>query len=248
MKFKMRFFYKNLILAFLSLSILGCGETATSDASKSTGVDAEKISNSSKQNQSEQSDNTPAKEQKKKQILFFGDSLTAGYGLDDPSESYVGVIQERIDSLGLNYQTVNAGVSGETSSGGNDRIDWILEQNKIDVFILELGANDGLRGIKTEETTKNLQSIFDKVKAKFPEAKLVVAGMLAPPNMGNDFTQKFAAIFSDLAKKNNAAFVPFLLEGVGGIPELNQRDGIHPTTEGHKILAENVWKELKDVL
>lgn len=234
----MRFFYKNVLVVFLSLSILGCGETAKSDAAKNTTIETEKTAN-----------NTPAKkEKKKKQILFFGDSLTAGYGLDDPSESYVGVIQERIDSLGLDYQTVNAGVSGETSSGGNDRIDWILEQNKIDIFILELGANDGLRGIKTEETTKNLQSIFDKVTAKFPEAKLFVAGMLAPPNMGNDFTQKFAAIFSNLAKNNNAAFVPFLLDGVGGIPELNQRDGIHPTTKGHEILADNVWKELEGLL
>ena len=233
----MRFYYKNLMVVFLSLSIFGCGETTTSDAVTKTTT--EETVNA----------NTPTKkEKKKKQILFFGDSLTAGYGLDDPSESYVGVIQERIDSLGLNYQTVNAGVSGETSSGGNDRIDWILEQNKIDVFILELGANDGLRGIKTEETTKNLQSIFDKVKAKFPGAKLVVAGMLAPPNMGSDFTQKFAGIFSNLSKNNNAAFVPFLLDGVGGIPELNQRDGIHPTTKGHKILAENVWEELKNIL
>jgi acyl-CoA thioesterase-1 len=234
----MRFSHKNILLVFLSLSIFGCGETTNSDAVKSTKTTTEKTPN-----------NTPTKkEKKKKQILFFGDSLTAGYGLDDPSESYVGVIQERIDSLGLDYQTVNAGVSGETSSGGNDRIDWILEQNKIDVFILELGANDGLRGIKTEETTKNLQSIFDKVKAKFPGVKLVVAGMLAPPNMGNDFTQKFAGIFSNLSKDNNAAFVPFLLDGVGGIPALNQRDGIHPTTKGHKILAENVWKELKGIL
>lgn len=238
MKLKMRFFYKKIMFVFLSLSILGCGETATNAAVKSAKTESEKTAN-----------NTPTKKsKKKKQILFFGDSLTAGYGLDDPSESYVGVIQERLDSLELDYQTVNAGVSGETSSGGNDRIDWILEQNKIDIFILELGANDGLRGIKTEETTKNLQSIFDKVKAKFPEAKLLVAGMLAPPNMGNDFTQKFAAIFSTLAKKNNAAFVPFLLDGVGGIPDLNQRDGIHPTMKGHKILADNVWKELKGIL
>lgn len=234
----MRFFYKNLMVVFLSSSIFGCGETTNSDTVKNTKTKTEKTDN-----------NTPTKkEKKKKQILFFGDSLTAGYGLDDPSESYVGVIQERIDSLELDYQTVNAGVSGETSSGGNDRIDWILEQNQIDVFILELGANDGLRGIKTEETTKNLQSIFDKVKAKFPEAKLIVAGMLAPPNMGSDFTQKFAGIFSNLSKNNNAAFIPFLLDGVGGIPELNQRDGIHPTTKGHKILAENVWKELKSIL
>lgn len=229
------------MVVLFSLSIIGCGETTTSDSIKDTKAGTDKTSNAT-------ANTSTKKEKKKKQILFFGDSLTAGYGLDDPSESYVGVIQEKIDSLGLDYQTVNAGVSGETSSGGNDRIDWILQQNKIDIFILELGANDGLRGIKTEETTKNLQSIFDKVKAKFPEAKLVVAGMLAPPNMGNDFTQKFANIFSSLAKKNAAAFVPFLLEGVGGIPALNQRDGIHPTTKGHKILAKNVWKELKGIL
>lgn len=234
----MRLFYKNVIVFFLSLSMIGCGEIATNDATKNLKADSKGITN-----------NTPTKKaKKKKQILFFGDSLTAGYGLEDPSDSYVGVIQEKIDSLGLDYNTVNAGVSGETSSGGDDRIDWILEQNNIDIFILELGANDGLRGIKTEVTSKNLQSIFDKVKAKFPEAKLFVAGMLAPPNMGNDFTQKFAAIFSNLAKKNNAAFVPFLLDGVGGIPELNQRDGIHPTTKGHKILADNVWAELKVLL
>lgn len=234
----MRFLYKNLMVTFLSLSIIGCGETTTPNSSKKNNVEPERITN-----------NTLVKKQKKKkQILFFGDSLTAGYGLEDPSESYVGVIQERIDSLDLDYQTVNAGVSGETSSGGNDRIDWILEQNKIDVFILELGANDGLRGIKTEETAKNLQSIFDKVKIQFPEAKLMVAGMLAPPNMGNDFTEKFASIFSDLSKNNNATLVPFLLDGVGGIPELNQQDGIHPTTKGHKILAENVWKELEAIL
>jgi len=237
-KQKMRFLYKNLMVTFLSLSIIGCGETTTPNSSEKNNVEPERITN-----------NTLVKKQKKKkQILFFGDSLTAGYGLEDPSESYVGVIQERIDSLDLDYQTVNAGVSGETSSGGNDRIDWILEQNKIDVFILELGANDGLRGIKTEETAKNLQSIFDKVKIQFPEAKLMVAGMLAPPNMGNDFTEKFASIFSDLSKNNNATLVPFLLDGVGGIPELNQQDGIHPTTKGHKILAENVWKELEAIL
>ena len=234
----MRFFYKNLMLVFLSFSILGCGETTANDAVKNAKTDAEEIAN-----------NTPVKKtKKKKQILFFGDSLTAGYGLEDPSDSYVGVIQERLDSLGLDYQTVNAGVSGETSSGGNDRIDWILEQNKIDIFILKLGANDALRGIKTEETAKNLQSIFDKVKATFPEVKLFVAGMLAPPNLGNDFSQKFAAIFSNLAKNNNAAFVPFILDGVGGIPELNQRDGIHPTIKGHKILAKNIWEELESML
>lgn len=182
-----------------------------------------------------------------KTILFFGDSLTAGYGLNDPSEAFPGVIAKRIDSLKLPYKIVNAGVSGETSAGGNNRIDWILKQ-KVDVFILELGANDGLRGIPPTETAKNLQSIVDKVKAKYPNAKLVMLGMQVPPNMGSDYVNKFKAVFPTIAGKNKMALVPFLLQGVGGIPKLNQPDGIHPTEQGAKIVAENVWSVLKGQL
>lgn len=179
-------------------------------------------------------------------ILFFGNSLTAGYGVE-PSEAFPSLIQNRIDSLKLPYKVVNAGVSGETSSGGNGRIDWILRQ-LVDVFVLELGANDGLRGIPADETKKNLQAIIDKVKAKYPEAKLVLAGMQIPPNMGLQYTNEFKGLFSQLAQKNNMTLIPFLLEGVGGEVKYNQKDGIHPTAEGHKIVAENVWKVLKDVL
>ena len=179
-----------------------------------------------------------------KTILFFGDSLTAGYGLDDPSEAFPGVIEKKIDSLKIPYKVVNAGVSGETSAGGNARVDWLLKQ-KVDIFILELGANDGLRGIPAKETTKNLQSIIDKVKVKFPNAKLVMLGMQVPPNMGADYVNKFKATFPALAAKNKMALVPFLLQGVGGHPDLNQADGIHPTEKGAKIVAENVWSVLK---
>jgi len=227
--------FKKIFLAFLIFGIFSCNDSATTTNTKTESTTT-------------QESTTKTTSKKKKQILFFGDSITAGYGLEDPSKSYVGFIQQKLDSLNMNYQTVSAGVSGETSSGGNDRIDWILENNTIDVFILELGANDGLRGIPTEETTKNLKSIFDKVKTKFPDAKLVVAGMYAPPNMGDDFNKKFAAIFSKLAKSYNAALVPFLLDGVAGIPELNQRDRIHPTSKGHEILADNVWTVLQKVL
>ncbi|WP_184542862.1 arylesterase [Mucilaginibacter sp. FT3.2] len=180
-------------------------------------------------------------------VLFFGDSLTAGYGLDDPSQSFPGDIEKRIDSLKLPYKVVNAGVSGETSAGGNGRIDWTLKQ-KVDVFILELGANDGLRGISPTETSKNLQSIIDKVKAKYPKAKLVMLGMQVPPNMGADYANKFKAVFPTLAAKNKMALVPFLLQGVGGHPDLNQGDGIHPTEKGAKIVASNVWEVLKGEL
>lgn len=182
----------------------------------------------------------------KKTIVFFGNSLTAGYGLS-PSEAFPAIIQNKIDSLGLPYKVINAGVSGETSSGGNGRIDWILKQ-PLDVFVLELGANDGLRGIPLSETKKSLQSIIDKVKAKYPEAKLVLAGMQIPPNMGVTYTTEFRNIYPDLAKKNAAMLIPFLLEGVGGDLKLNQQDGIHPTTEGHQIVAENVWRVLEDLL
>ncbi|SIR70221.1 acyl-CoA thioesterase-1 [Mucilaginibacter lappiensis] len=182
-----------------------------------------------------------------KTVLFFGDSLTAGYGLDDPSEAFPGVIKDKIDSLKLPYKVINAGLSGETTAGGNARLDWLLKQ-KVDVFILELGANDGLRGIPVNETNKNLQSIIDKVKAKYPEVKIVLLGMQVPPNMGADYVNKFKAIFPDLAAKNHTQLVPFLLQGVGGIPALNQADGIHPTAQGAKIVANNVWGVLKGVL
>jgi acyl-CoA thioesterase-1 len=182
----------------------------------------------------------------KKAIVFFGNSLTAGYGVS-PSEAFPAIIQKKIDSLGLPYQVTNAGVSGETSSGGKTRIDWILRE-PVEIFVLELGANDGLRGTPLSETKKNLQDIIDKVKAKYPGTKLVFAGMEIPPNMGQTYTTEFRNIYTELAAKNKMTLIPFLLEGVGGEPELNQADGIHPTAEGHLIVAENVWKELQKLL
>lgn len=181
-----------------------------------------------------------------KVILFFGTSLTAGMGLN-PNEAFPAVIQEKIDSLNLPYEVVNAGLSGETTASGKNRINWVMSQ-KIDIFVLELGANDGLRGIPLKETKSNLQAIIDMVKEKNPDTKIVLAGMEIPPNMGEAYTSEFRNIFPGLAKKNNLELVPFLLKGVGGVPELNQPDGIHPTAEGHKILANNVWEVLKPVL
>ncbi len=183
---------------------------------------------------------------KKKTIVFFGNSLTAGYGLS-PSEAFPAIIQNKIDSLGLPYQVINAGVSGETSSGGKTRIDWILRQ-PVDIFVLELGANDGLRGIPLSETKKSLQSIIDKVKAKNPATKLVFAGMQIPPNMGQKYSTEFRNIYTELATKNEMTLIPFLLEGVGGEAKLNQQDGIHPTAEGHRIVAANLWRQLETLL
>ncbi|HEV8716175.1 MAG TPA: arylesterase [Candidatus Binatia bacterium] len=181
-----------------------------------------------------------------KVILFFGDSLTAGYGLE-PSLAFPALIQEKINSLGWNFRVINAGVSGETTAGGLRRINRVL-QRPVDVFVLELGANDGLRGLPVEEVKQNLQAIIDQVKNTYPEVKVVLAGMQVLSNLGRDYTTRFRTIFPELAAANNATLIPFLLEGVGGIRELNLPDGIHPTPAGQKIVAENVWKVLEPVL
>lgn len=179
-------------------------------------------------------------------ILFFGNSLTAGMGLD-PKNAFPAIIQEKIDSLGLEYEVVNAGLSGETTAAGRNRINWVLNQD-VAIFVLELGANDGLRGVPLEETRKNLQAIIEVVRAKNPETKIILTGMQIPPNMGNEYATGFRNIFPELAEKNDVYLVPFLLEDVGGISELNQADGIHPTAEGQKILAKNVWDVLEPIV
>jgi acyl-CoA thioesterase I len=193
------------------------------------------------------SSNNPVENTSQKNILFFGDSLTAGYGLDDISESYPSVVQSKIDSAKLPYKVTNAGVSGETTAGGKGRISWILKQ-KVDVFVLELGANDGLRGIPVKATAQNLQDIVDSVKAKYPQAKLMITGMMVPPNMGATYANDFKAVFPAIASKNNMTLMPFLLKDVAGNPALNQKDGIHPTAEGTKIVGNNVWNVLKNIL
>ena len=188
------------------------------------------------------------KAETRKNIIFFGNSLTAAYGLEDLSKGFVGLIQDRIDSLGLPYRCINAGLSGETTAGGKGRVDWVIDQQPFDIFILELGGNDALRGIQPDDGIKNLQSIIDKVKAKSPSVKIILAGMEAPRNMGNTYLKAFHEMYPTLAKKNNTLLIPFILEGVGGIAELNQKDGIHPTEAGNKIVAETIWGVLKPIL
>lgn len=181
-----------------------------------------------------------------KSILFLGDSITAGYGLDQ-SQAFPALIQDKIDALNLKYTVVNAGLSGETSSGGLRRVGWLFRSN-VDILVLELGANDGLRGIDLSVTKSNLQQIIDKARESNPDVRIIVAGMQVPPNLGQSYTNEFRQIFPDLAKKNNAKLIPFILEGVAGDPTLNLSDGIHPNIEGQKILADNVWKVLRPLL
>lgn len=181
-----------------------------------------------------------------KTIVVLGDSIAAGYGLD-PDEAFPTLLQEKIDAAGLNYKVVNAGQSGDTSAGGLRRISWLLRQ-PVDFLLLELGGNDGLRGIDPEETEKNLQGIIDKVRQKNPAAQIVIAGMQMPENMGKEYTTRFREVFPALAQKNGATLIPFLLEGIGGKADLNQADRIHPTAEGHRMIAMTIWKVLQPVL
>jgi acyl-CoA thioesterase-1 len=179
-------------------------------------------------------------------VMFLGTSLTAGFGID-PDQAYPSIIQQKIDSAGLDYRVVNAGVSGETSAGALRRVDWLL-QAPVSVLVVETGANDGLRGLPADSLRANIQAILDRAKKLQPAPKLVLLGMRVPPNYGRPYSQRFQAIYPELAQANDAALVPFLLEGVGGSANLNQPDGVHPTAEGQRKMAETVWRVLEPVL
>ncbi|MGH8018093.1 MAG: arylesterase [Opitutaceae bacterium] len=179
-------------------------------------------------------------------IVFFGDSLTAGYGVE-PEQAYPALIQQEIREAGLDFEVVNSGLSGETTAAGARRVDWILRRPAA-VFVLALGGNDGLRGVPVEETENNLSRIIETVQKQQPQARIILAGMQAPPNMGLAFTSKFRALFPRLAERYSLPLVPFLLEGVGGVFEYNLADGIHPNPKGHQIVADNIWPILEPVL
>jgi acyl-CoA thioesterase-1 len=211
-----------LILVGLSTLLFSCGGNS-----------------SEKTNQGSADSTATSQKSEQKLILFFGNSLTAGYGID-PEDAFPGLTQAALDSLGKDYKVINGGLSGETTAGGLSRLDWFLEEEPY-LFVLELGGNDGLRGIQLSETKKNLLGIIDKVKAKYPNTKIILAGMQIPPNMGQEYTDEFKTIYPAVAKEKNVTLIPFLLEGVAGDPDLNLPDGIHPTEEGHKIVFGTIW-------
>ena len=228
MHLKIRQYTSFAFISFL-LSVFSCGQKPSETKDSITQAEQQSLP-----------------EQEKKTIVFFGNSLTAGYGLE-PEESFVGIIQHRIDSLDLNYQTINGGLSGETTASGLNRLDWFLEEEPY-IFVLELGGNDGLRGIPVSETKANLKKMIDLVQQKYPQTHIVLAGMQIPPNMGQSYAQDFRGIFKELAEGENLTLIPFLLEGVAGDPLLNLPDGIHPSVEGHQIVAETVWEYLEPML
>ena len=187
-----------------------------------------------------------AAEAKHRTIVILGDSIAAGSGVE-LSEAFPSLLQRRIAEKQLPYEVVNAGVSGDTTAGGVRRMPWLLKQH-IDVLVVELGGNDGLRGLSPEETRANIEKIISLAREKYPDVRIVVAGMQMPQNMGAEYNRKFRELFTAVAKEKETALIPFLLEGVGGKPELNMPDRIHPNPEGHKIVASNVWSVLEPML
>ena len=180
-------------------------------------------------------------------VVFLGTSLTAGLGLERESDGYVAQLSEMADSAGKAFRAVNAGVSGETSAGGLRRLDWVLRE-PLDVLVVELGANDGLRGQDPMALATNLSTIIQRARTRYPDVVVILAGMEAPPNLGERYTGAFRQVFPAVADAEQVALIPFLLAGVAGVPELNQDDRIHPTPEGHRMVAENAWTVLGPVL
>lgn len=224
------------LIALLSVLLIACGtdDESTDDARGDTPPIAMRDSVSSNVGSNE------------KIILFLGNSLSAGLGVDSDA-AFPSLIQQKIDSLGWDFRVVNAGVSGETSSGGLGRIEWVLRE-RVDLLVLELGGNDGLRGISADVTKRNLQEIVSKTRGIYPDAEIVLAGMQIPPNLGAEYTAQFRDIFPELARRNDIHLIPFLLDGVGGVDSMMQDDGIHPNTAGHRKVAENVWEVLDPIL
>lgn len=237
LKLRQYFYFVTLSGLFMTLLILaGC-----------TGQGRQISGQQDDQSAISESASTEENNEEVQNILFFGNSLTAGLGLDAEEQAFPALIQAKIDSLGLPYRCVNAGLSGETSAGGRERIDWLLQQ-PVSIFVLELGANDGLRGIAPEATIENLRAIVEKVRAANPDCKMILAGMKVPPSMGQQYFDQFEAVFPKLAQEQKMELIPFLLEDVAGIEHLNQSDGVHPTAEGQQIMAENVWTVLLPLL
>jgi acyl-CoA thioesterase-1 len=232
--------FKSLISIFLlllSIALAGTGCQRSERAGAQNGEPAEN-SNASAPSAS------PAKTEDLPAIVAFGDSLTAGYGLSE-EQSYTTLLQQKLEDKNYRYRVINAGVSGDTSAGGARRIDWALEGN-VKFLILELGGNDALRGQPVTELKKNLAQIIERAQSR--NVTVILAGMEAPPNLGEEYTRAYRQVFRDLAKKYKVAFIPFVLEGVGGRAEFNQPDGIHPNAEGEKIMTENVWRVLEPLL
>jgi acyl-CoA thioesterase-1 len=228
-------------VVLLSAIAMACGGNGAARDTTSTTKPA-----SPPENPAAAPDTTPGTLDDRRTILFLGTSLTAGLGLE-PDSAYPQQIQRKIDASGLPYQVVNAGVSGETSAGLLRRLDWVLRR-PADVIVVEIGANDGLRGLSVDATRATIGQVLARIRRERPDATILLAQMEAPPNLGQQYTSAFSAMFPDLAREHGATLIPFLLEGVAGVSRLNQNDGIHPNDAGERIVADNVWRVLQPLL
>lgn len=218
----------------LSLLIFGCGRAESNQPPVPDGASAESGEESSS-------------DANERVVMFLGTSLTDGYGLER-EDAYPARIQEKVDSAGLDWEVVNAGLSGEKSAAALQRVrSWLIRQ-PFDVLVVETGANDMLQGANVDTMRTNIQSIIDTVRAARPDARIVLVGMMAAPNLGARYVERFNAAFPALARQNEVTFIPFLLEGVAGQGPLNLADGIHPNEDGHRVIAAHVWRTLEPIL
>ncbi|WP_094122987.1 arylesterase [Hymenobacter lapidarius] len=227
---------RSCVAALLALALGACNSNTTADAPAAAPAAAPARTPAA----------PPTAATGKKRLLFFGNSLTAGYGVE-PDQAFPALIGEKLDSLKLKYEVINAGLSGETTAGGRSRVGWVLRQ-PVDIFVLELGGNDGLRGLPLTATRRNLLAIIDTVRRRSPGAQIVLAGMQIPPNLGIAYAADFKLLYQEIAKEKGLVLIPFLLEGVGGERRLNQQDGIHPTPAGHRMVARTVWAVLQPLI
>jgi len=231
-----------LLLLVGVLGLAGCGQDRSNSATEGSG-DAPTATSSSAASAAP-ADTTA---EQGLRVLVLGNSIAAGAGVS-PQAAFPALLQQRVDSLGWNATVQNAGVSGETTAGGLQRIGWLL-QNPVDVLVLELGGNDGLRGIDPAVTRKNLRGIIDTTLATSPEAQVLLAGMQIPPNLGQEYTRQFRQVYPEVARAyNRVTLIPFILQDVAGVDSLMQDDGIHPTAAGHRLVARTVWKQLRPIL
>ncbi len=243
-------------MAAIGVVVLGftqaaCGSGGDSDLVRSAGQESSSAGDTvplrSGGNEPSSEQDPAQRADRANRVVFLGTSLTAGRGLADPTNRFTDQIQALADSAGLPFRMVNAGVNGMTTAGGPARITWLLRA-PVQVLVLELGANDGLRGLSPDSMKANLQAVIDSTRTHYPEARLLLAGMQSPPNLGQAYASVFSSVFSELARTNGGTLIPFLLEGIAGVPELNQADGIHPTPEGHRLIAQTVWRHLRPIL
>lgn len=230
----MRFWTARIIVAATVALLAACGRSGAPGAAVQQAPDSMPVAT------------PPPAREARPTIVFLGTSLTAGYGLD-PDSAFTTLVQQKLDSAGLHFTVVNAGVSGESSAGALRRIDWVMRQPPA-WLVLETGANDGLRGQSPDSVRANIQTMIDRIRTTSPSTRIVLAGMEAMPNLGADYVRRFRAIFPALAAQNHLPLIPFLLADVAGVDSLNQQDGIHPNPAGSRIVARTVWRTLEPLL